>query len=536
MCFCAPQRCHGDAILKKANTVTGRLRPYSAIDDLQHAAMDDLYAHDERLALVPTGFGKTMVEMTVGEELIAAGVVTNPIVFAPLRVSQTTWPQERFEWEHLQHVRMVCWGGPPEEWEPSLWRQSRTLYGQRLWLEQRLPKIVDVVKRREMEGRLAGVVAAERRVNKDVRRNPPPPGVWHVTSFENLEWFCELYAPGESPFDMWIVDETGKVARNPKSPRYKALRKHMPLAKIRHGLNATPAPEGADNLFGQVQIVTGKKLWGSSFYQWRQKYFAPADYQGYTWRLQIGAFDLLMADLNKVAFRVPAEALSYQKNITHRQRIVDLPPKARAAYDDMEKRMAVELEPGMDLVAMSEATASQKLRQICQGYLYEIDEQGRRVVHHMHDEKTEALAELIDAMNGEPLLVCYQFDEDLENIRKVFKGVPWLGDGVSSAQASENIHRWNKRELPVLAMHPNSASHGLNLQYGGHNIAWLALPWSLDAYSQTNDRIDRRGQTQKCYGHHIVARGTKDDVISEALIEKADAQNKIIAAIRAIGK
>lgn len=531
--------------------MTGRLRPYSALDELQQRAIDDLYGHDERLALLATGFGKTVVEMTVGEELMRDGVIQRPLVFAPLRVAQNTWPQERFEWEHLQHVKMACWGGEPAGWEDSPWKTSRLLWGQRQWLEQRIPKTEDVRKRRVMEEKLGTIVGEERRVNKAIRATLPPAGVWHVTSFENIEWLTDLYPPGESPFDLWVVDETGRVARNPKSPRYKALKKHMPLAKIRHGLNATPAPEGAENLFGQVQIVCGKRLWGSSFYQWRQKYFVPADYMGYSWRLQLGAFDLLMADLNKVAFKVPAEALSYQKTITHRQIGVELPEKARTAYDEMERKMAVDLEALLDrtkgtkrtdepgtaenlLVAMSEAAASQKLRQIVQGYLYETDAKGRRIVHHMHDEKTEALAELIDSMEREPLLVCYQFDEDLDNIRKVYKNVPWLGEGTTSAKASEYIDRWNKRELPVLAMHPNSASHGLNLQYGGHNICWLALPWGLDPYTQSNDRIDRRGQVHACRGHHIIARNSKDEQVSDALIEKHDEQEKIIAAIRGL--
>lgn len=514
-------------------------RPYEAIDALQHDAITDLYEHDERLALLETGFGKTLVEMTVGEELRAAGVIKRPLVFAPLRVSQNTWPQERAEWQHLNDVPMVEWGGPPEDWVPSIWRDSRILYGRRLWIEQRLPKIVDVRERRVQEDKLAALVTEERRINKEARRTLPPEG-WHVTSFENIEWLTDLYKPGESPFDMWVVDETGKVARNPKSPRYKALRKHMPLVKIRHGLNATPAPEGAEDLFGQVQLVAGKRLWGASFHEWRRRYFTPADYQGYTWRLQIGAFDLLMRDLNTVAFRVPAEKLAYQKNITHRQIVVDLPPKARAAYNEMEKTMAVELatlgldKEGDPVVAMTEAAASAKLRQITQGYLYEVDDKGRRTVHILHEEKVQALAEIIDSMGKEPLLVCYEFDQDLENIRKIWKGVPYLGQGASAATVASNIARWNKRELPVMALHHASGSHGINLQYGGHHICWLALPWSLDAYIQTNQRLDRRGQTANCFGHHIIARNSQDQRVSDALLDKHVEQNKIIAAIRAL--
>jgi hypothetical protein len=514
-------------------------RPYSALDELQQAAIDDLYANDERLALLETGFGKTVAGLTAGEELRAAGVIKRPLVFAPLRVSQNTWPQERAEWEHLNGTPMVEWGGEPANWAPSIWRDSRQLYGRRRHAEQRLPKIEDVRERRTLEARLAVITAEERRVNRIVLRTVPPEA-WHVTSFENIEWLTDLYAPGESPFDLWIVDETGRVARNPKSPRYKALKKHMPKAKIRWGFNATPAPEGAEDLFGQVQLIAGKRLWGSSFYQWRQKFFTPADYQGYTWRLQLGAFDLLMNDLNSVAFRVPAEKLAYQKNITHRQIMVDLPPVARAAYEEMAKTMAVELKAldtgdSLDpIVAMSEAAASTKLRQITQGYLYEVDDKGRRTVHHLHDEKTQAIAELIDSMSREPLLIAYAFDQDLDNLRKIWKGIPYLGQGVSAAVASDHIAKWNKRELPVLAIHPNSASHGLNLQYGGHHIAWLALPWSLDAFKQSCERVDRRGQTQNCYSHHILARDTIDQKVSDVLVQKNADQNRIIAAIRSL--
>lgn len=446
------------------------MRRYEDLDELQQLAIDDLYAHDERLALLETGFGKTVCELTVGEELMAAGVVTTPLVFAPLRVAQATWPNEPANWEHLQNVKMVCWGGAPEDWADSIWKQSRILYGKRLWLEQRMPKIVDVRKRREAEAKLAAIVSEERAVNRELLRTPPTPGYWHVTSFENTEWLLGLFKPGELPFDMVVVDETGRVARNPKSPRYKLMAKHIPRVKVRHGLNATPAPEGCEDLFGQVQLVCGPKLWSKSFYQWRMKYFTPADYQGYTWRLQLGAFDLLMADLNKVAFRAPATA--YTKNATTREIEVTLPPKARAAYAEMEKTMAVGLEAIFAertertkhtdesetneelIVAMSEAAASQKLRQIVQGYLYETDETGRRVVHHLHDEKANALSDLIDSMGREPLMVCYQFDEDLEIIRRIWKNVPFLGQGVSASAATDTIERWNKREVPVMAAHP----------------------------------------------------------------------------------
>lgn len=111
--------------------MSGRFRPWSAIDEYQHLATDALYNNDEQLALLETGSGKTLIAMTAGEELRQQGLVRAPIVFAPLRVAQLTWPNEREEWEHLKDVPMVLWGGPPDEWEDSLWKQSRLLWGQR---------------------------------------------------------------------------------------------------------------------------------------------------------------------------------------------------------------------------------------------------------------------------------------------------------------------------------------------------------------------------------------------------------------------
>src|ERR1035437_5231468 len=131
--------------------MTGRL--YNALDELQQRAIDDLYEHDERLALLETGFGKTVAGLTAGEELRAAGVIKRPLVFAPLRVAQVVWSRDRAEWEHLNDVPMVEWGGEPANWAPSLWRDSRQLYGRHLWLEQRLPKVEDVRERRTMEAK-----------------------------------------------------------------------------------------------------------------------------------------------------------------------------------------------------------------------------------------------------------------------------------------------------------------------------------------------------------------------------------------------
>lgn len=504
------------------------MRQKSDLHEYQQQAITHIFEHDRSLALMPVGAGKTVVTMTALQELMAEGVVKRPLVFAPMRVAENVWPYEGREWAHLKDLPIVCWGGAPENWVPSLWRRSRELWGQRTSAEARLPKVIDTIKRRVLETRLAELTTEERRVNKDARKAVLPLAV-HVTSFENLPWLTDLYAPGESPFDAWVFDEIGRL-KNPKSPRYKAARKHTAGVPIVIGLNATPAPEGFADLFAQVSIVDNGKLWGKSFYGWRQRYFTPSDFMGYNWRLQIGAADLLLKDLNTLAFKVDETQLSYQKSMSHSQIVVDLPAKARVAYDDMEKRMALELDGKDDVIAMSMAAASMKLRQISNGFVY--DEDG--AAHILHEEKAHALAELIDDMGREPLLVSYDFTEDLDAIRRIWKNAPYLGQGISSVTAKEVIDKWNRRQLPVLALHRYSAGHGLNLQAGGSHVAWYSLPWDLEGYLQLNGRVDRQGQTRACFGHHILARNTIEQRVSDVLVSKEADQNKIISAIRSV--
>jgi SNF2 family DNA or RNA helicase len=532
------------------------MRKKTDLHPYQQNAIDYLYEHDAALALLPVGAGKSVIGWTASQELRRDGYVKRPLVFAPMRVAQLVWPGERQEWEHLKDEKIVAWGGEPSSWEDSRWKTSRILWGKINSAEARLPKQIDVIKRRELEEKLKAYKAEYKRINREIVNNPPPECL-HVTSYENLMWLCDLYQPGYSPFDLWIFDEIGKL-KNPTSPRYKMVKKHTSGVKIVWGLNATPAPEGMEDLFAQVRIVDKGRLWGDSFYKWRQSYFMTVDYQGYKWRPMHGMKEKLLGDLNTLAFKVDESELAYHQSMQHGTIPVVLPPKAQAQYDEMENTFALGLDDNRtisqmvydaetddrhlteedfeeaqtagDIVTFSAAAKAMKLRQIAQGFIY--DEEGRS--HVIHEEKAHALADLIEELNGEPLLVAYEFTQDLEAIRKVWKNLPYLGQGIPAATAKMHIDNWNAGKLPVLALHPFSAGHGLNLQKGGCHIAWYAIPWPLESFIQTNGRIDRQGQTRACFGHHIIAQGTVDERVSRVLRDKNAEQQSIIDAIRRV--
>ncbi len=516
-----------------------RLHKKEDLDDVQDRTIDYLYENCSALALCPTGAGKTVISMTALAELMADGFLKRPLVIAPLRVAQLVWPFEGSEWEHLQEFPIVSMAGAPGSWpaDPNLHElllTSRTLYGRRVAAERGAANAKTDTKRREKTKQAEDLLKEETRVNKALRRSTLPE-VTHLTSYENIEWLFNVYKPGSLPFDALVFDEIGKL-KNPKSPRAKLVRKHTAAMvkgdddRVVWGLNATPAPEGLKDLFMQVTIVDGGKLWGRSFYRWQNRFFYRADYQGYVWAPHVGAKEEILSDLNTVAFKIDSKDLPYQKQIRFNPIRVELPADAREMYTEMAAQFRVDVDEEEDIVALSEAAKSMKLRQITQGFIYDEDGHG----HVLHREKQHALADLIESMNGEPLLVAYDFIEDLKMIREIYKGLRHLGSGTTAREAAEAVDLWNERKLPVFAVHPFSAGHGLNIQYGGSNICWYYTPWPLEAFQQTNERLDRRGQEQACFGHMISVRDTVEDRIAAVLQDKDAEQKDIIEAVRSI--
>ena len=172
--------------------------------------------------------------------------------------------------------------------------------------------------------------------------------------------------------------------------------------------------------------------------------------------------------------------------------------------------------------AMNAASLSGKLLQMANGAVY--DEE--KIPIHIHDKKLEALEDIIEGVNGKPVLIAYWFKHDAERIKKRFS--------VREIKKSADIDDWNKGLIPIAIIHPASAGHGLNLQQGGNTIVWFGLTWSLELYQQTNARLWRQGQSSKTVVvQHIVTAGTIDEDILDALTSKDASQNRLINAVKA---
>jgi hypothetical protein len=438
----------------------------------QQRAATFLYERDSALLVAPLGAGKGAAALTALAELIRDGHCRHGLVIAPKLVATTVWPAEIASWPHLQHLHTAVLDRGPESRRALLANASTrevTVIG------------VDLVP--WLVGELAGIA-------------------------------------GDHPlFDVLIIDETSRL-KDPSGKRARALAKIAGGFQTRWGLTGTPRPNSSRDLFMQAAIITNGALWGRAFVPWQKRHFRPRDPFGREWVALPGAEKQIAADFGTIAMTVAAEDMPDLPPLNIVVTPLKLPDAIMATYKTMARELFATIEE-RSIEAASPLIATGKLAQLANGFLYDESTDDPVFVHSL---KIDWLRELVESLDGEPLLVVYEFIEDLRAIRRAFGEVPALGGLTSAREAAQLIAAWNAGTLPLLAFHPASAGHGLNLQHGGSRMAWLSPSWSAELTEQAIARICRPGQTRHVTVHVCVAAGTVDEMKRDRVINKMSAQ------------
>lgn len=418
------------------------------------------------------GLGKTVSALTAIQELLYDRFeVSKVLVIAPLRVAQSTWSGEIEKWDHLQGLR------------------------------------------------LAKVLGSEKQRIGALHQ----PADIYIINRENTEWLVDYYGR-KWPFDMVVIDELSSF-KNPRSKRFRALRKVRPLIKRIVGLTGTPAPNGLIDLWSQIYLLDQGERLGKTLTGYRDRYFDPGRRNQnivFEWIPKPFAEERIYEKISDICVSMKAEDWLQLPERIDNVIEVELPEKAKSQYNQLEKDLILPLLDS-DVTAANAAVLTNKLLQMANGAIY--DEFGE--AKEIHDAKLEALEEVVEAANGKPVLVAYSYRHDLARIKSRLKKY-----NPRTLDSDQDIRDWNAGKIQVLLIHPASGGHGLNLQTGGNIIVWFGLTWSLEWYQQTIARLYRQGQTERVIVHHIVAKGTMDEQVLKALTGKAATQNSLMEAVK----
>lgn len=456
----------------------------------QKRAVEWMLAHGSAGLFADPGAGKTSVTLKAFDIVKTEKLARRALVIAPLRPCYQVWPLELYQWTDFHHLRLQVLHGPKKN--------------------EALEEDADI----------------------------------YVINPDGLEWLFDEERFESLGIDTLVVDESSKF-KHTGTKRFKLLKPHLDVFKRRWLLTGTPNPNGYEDLFGQIYLLDMGKALGRYITHYRTEYFFPSGYGGFDWKLQPDAEKRIQKAIKPYILRLDMEDYLDLPEIVPNTVRVDLPEKARKLYDDVEDQLFAELDSGATVTAVSKGAAYNKCAQIANGGVYEDVEEfellmtGKRTVAHIHDAKTDALEELIEELQGSPLLIGVEFKHDIIRLQERFgKSMPILAGGVSVKRGMELERLWNRGDIPYMAAHPASMGHGLNMQKGGcHHIAWYGITWDYELYDQFIRRVRRQGnKNAKVFVHHFVARQTVDEAKMRALASKRKGMKGLLDALRGYRK
>lgn len=477
------------------------LVPQQLHDYQKECVLHGLYQPDSMFWL-QVGLGKTIISLTIVVDRMRAGQVKKTLIFGPLRVIQAVWGREARKWSHTQHLRFSVIHGNKD-------KRLRALFA-----------------------------------DADI----------YLCNYENMNWLAEqldhyyLSQDKPLPFEMVVYDEVSKLKNSTtmrmaggsrdredahgntykiKKTGWRKMIKHF---KYRSGLTGTPASNGYLDLFGQYLAVDGGERLGEYITHYKDSYFT-SDYMGWSYVPTDLGKEWIEKKISGMTKKMDAKDYLDMPAVKYINIMVDLPPKARKAYEEVEADMFTKLDNGTELEVFSKSSISNKCLQFCNGspYLPESTE-----YEALHDVKLDALEDVLEEAAGQPVLCSYTYKSDAERIMTKFKKYkPVNLTAIASKDTEKVINKWNAGGIKLLIGHPLSMGHGIDgLQDSGSIVVWFGLNWSLELYLQLNGRIDRQGQTHPVSIIRILCKDTVDLAVADALARKTDDQEGLKAALQ----
>jgi SNF2 family DNA or RNA helicase len=329
-----------------------------------------------------------------------------------------------------------------------------------------------------------------------------------VTNYDNIQSLPYL------DFDCIIFDELTRL-KNPYGARFKALAKLIHHIEIRWGLTGSFTSNGLEDVYGQCKIID-QTLLGRSKGAFLQQYFIAINPEFGQWTPRAGSLEHVMERIKPATYVL--EPGEYRDKL----------PPIHVVHVDCQMQMdhynKLKKEFVLDnIVALNAGVVTGKLQQMASGFIYDTHQTpdqvvaGKFITHQtpiwFSKHKFEALDDLLSENQHANTILVYQYQEELAELHRRYSNLVTLDD-------DDAIGRWNAGQIELLAVHPKSAGHGLNLQHGGCKMVFVSLPWSLELYEQTVGRLHRSGQRHDVWVYIMSTQKTIDEKIWGALQDK----------------
>lgn len=407
------------------------------------------------------------------------------LIIAPLRIVYSVWPAEISKWDNFKNIKHTILHGPNKEQN---------------FLKNKV-------------------------------------GVYLINP-EGLPWLMKMILKHKRfPWKILVIDESAKFKSPSAKTRFKLIKKIINKFERRYILAGNPIPNSLMDLWTQIFILDHGVRLEKSFVHYKRKYFYQADYKGFVWAPHDWSFEAIMTKISDVCMYIKADDYLDLPQMVINDVKFDLPLDVRKQYKTMESKLFSDIDDGK-ILASSAAVKSQKCTQIANGFLYpsynEVEKAKgvKRPTVLLHKIKVELLKEIVEELNGSPILIGYYYEQDYLYLKEAFPKEVFFDKTLSFSDCSALENKWNRGEIPILFGQVASISHGLNLQEAGNHVAFYSNVWSFDVADQFIRRVLRQGNTEKrVFVHRFIAVKTIDEAMVKSINDKGTMSSNFLNAI-----
>jgi hypothetical protein len=428
-----------------------------------------LMSHARAMLVADPGLGKTGTSLLALDMLKLVGSNFFPaLVLAPKRVADVVWSGEKDKWASFQHLNVVQITGTQTERLEILRRPTADIY---------------------------------------------------ILNYELVPWLVSLFPQERWPFKIVIADECSRLKGfrlSKGTVRSSALADIAQFTGRWWNLTGTPAPNGLQDLWGQLYFIDFGERLKRSYTAFSEAYLME---NRYTRKivLQNGAAEAIQEAVKDVLVAYRAEDWL---DITQPQLLpveFELPPAVRTQYRQMEKDFFLQL-PDAEIEAGTAAIKSSKLLQMCAGSIIDTETEQ---THAVHECRLEALDDVLDQIEPEPLLVSYWWKSDppriLEHLKKC--KIP-----ARLYRGKQDETDWNARRFRVMLLQEQSA-FGLNLHGPCRDILHYSYTYNAELWQQMVERVGPARQAQAGKKSvvrvwYAIAKGTIDSDVIDSNFKK----------------
>jgi hypothetical protein len=321
------------------------------------------------------------------------------------------------------------------------------------------------------------------------------------------------------------VDESTSI-RTPGIERVKSVLQLAEKARVRRIMTGLPTPKSPMDLYTQFEFLDWRILGFNSFYAFRARHalLRKMKFGARSFWVEVSYRDLpvIQEKIAPYSYRVLKEDCLDLEPKVWTTRDVSLSPDQERIYREMRQYATAQLGEESWVTATSVITQILRLHQVLCGHT--TDEEGR--YHEVPEQRTRALLELLTEHRGKAIIWA-TYDPTIRKIAAALakefgeESVACFWGGNRSTRDKDETRF--KTDPKCRFMVSTQAAGGMgNTWVVADLVVYYANNYDLEQRQQSEDRAHRDGQTRRVTYVDLVARGTVDEKIIQALRRKID--------------